>query len=76
MTGTWKDSQAGGGTSARSDAADRLRNVMLSGASVQFPHSNLDMVCTEGERSAYIYHQVEVLVSFCFELRVDCDICL
>ena len=60
MTGTWKASQAGGRTSARSEAADRLRNVMLSGASVQFPHSNPDMLCTEGERSAYIYHLFEV----------------
>ena len=75
MTGTWKNSQAGGRTSARSDAADRLRNVMLSDASVQFPHSNLDTLCTEGGSSAYIYHPVEVFVSFLFGLRVDCDIC-
>ena len=40
MTGTWKDSQAGSRTSARSDAADRPRNIMLSGASPQF---RLDM---------------------------------
>lgn len=47
---------------------------MLSGVSVQFPHSNLDMLCTEDERSACICHLVEVWFSSCFGLLVDCNI--
>ena len=41
---------------------------MLSGASVQFPHSNLDMLCTEGERSACVYH-LGLLVNCNIRLR-------
>ena len=43
MTRTWKGGDAGGRTSVRSDAADRLGNlgnIMFSEAGVQLPHLN------------------------------------